>query len=152
MQYLPASDTFRVQGCFCSFACCKAHLLSSSSYDANTVSTSLTLFHKWTTGKIAHIQAAPPRHTLKMFGGELDIAAFRCPDAFPVVKLPRHMIVCSPNVVRLDAQITTGCQQPIAPHNVSFGDVATNNEPLRLKRSKPLKDSKNSLERMMKFG
>ncbi len=145
-------DVFTVQGCFCSFECCKAFSMSTSTYDANAISTNLSLLHKLATGTLRHIRAAPPRWTLRMFGGELDIGEFRCRDSPEVRGFPRNMIITTPNVIRLDGVSSSPPADRAAPHAVSFDDVPTNNEPLRLKRDKPLRGSKNSLERLMTLG
>ncbi len=151
VRYDPRKDTFHVQGCFCSFACCKAFVLCSSDCDANTVSTNLTMLHRWTTGRTTHVTPAPPRCTLRMFGGELDILEFRRAggEEGPCIKaFPPNMILRGPNIMRPET-VTMSSRDSAPARSVNFEHVPDTNEPLRLKRDKPLKGSKNSLERLI---
>lgn len=64
---------FFVRGCFCSFNCALAYLQS-----VNPRRTSLlNYFYFLWTGKRDPIKAAPPRETLRIFGGVLTIEQFR---------------------------------------------------------------------------
>lgn len=144
-------DKFVVQGVFCSWACSKAYLLSTSSLDVNTVSQLQNLFCKRVTGVLEHIKAAPPRCTLKMFGGELGIDEFRSAgrDGKSIQLFPKNMVIISPNVVETE---NAGKQmRKETPCEVNFQGASGNNEALRLKRNKPLKNSKNTLEKSMGF-
>lgn len=151
VRYDPRRDVFHVQGCFCSFACCKAFVLSSSTCDVNRASTNLTMLYRWAMGKTGHVTPAPPRCTLRMFGGELDIDEFRrlgSGEGACVRGFPPNMILSSPNVMRLETSSTTNTAREVV-RAVNFDNASDTNDPLRLKRDKPLKGSKNSLERLM---
>ncbi len=68
---------FRVKGVFCSFACMTAH---KDKHEKNININSLIsyLYKKLTAEPIGtKIQRAPPKETLKMFGGDLTIEEFR---------------------------------------------------------------------------
>lgn len=70
-------NRYRIMGNFCSWNCAKAHLLHDR---GNTIKSNVHLFasmlHK-ITGMIDKIKTAPPRQTLKQFGGILTIDEFR---------------------------------------------------------------------------
>lgn len=77
VDYDKKSNKFRVKGVFCSFPCMKAY---SNSISTATSRTSLIsyLHYKLTSHTIGtRIENAPPRESLKMFGGELTIEEFR---------------------------------------------------------------------------
>lgn len=79
VSYDEATQTFRVVGTFCSWACIKAHnrdnprTYCSRGTDANII----TLMHKRVTGTLTGITSAPPRYLLEAFGGPLTLLEFR---------------------------------------------------------------------------
>lgn len=139
-------DLFTVQGMFCSWGCAKAHLMDHFHHSVGQLSTFLTLLHKRTVGKVKHITRAPPRVALQMFGGPLSIEEFRnISGSCSIHPAPKNMVVISPNLIESDMEI----DKPQTYKEVNFQGVQTNNEPLRLKRNKPLKNSKHTLEKAM---
>lgn len=76
MEYVNTVNKFRVKGIYCSFACMKAD------HDSQKMSKHylIRFLYDKLTGNInndINIQSAPPRCTLKMFGGDLTIDEFR---------------------------------------------------------------------------
>ena len=153
-------DVFHVTGNFCSWACMKAHNLRSASYTKSINANTITLFHKRCTGVMRGIRAAPPRMTLAVFGGSMSIEEFRAASGKPLeyTVLPPRMITHHQSVEETD---TTYRQHPPVAHKpraraapdlssvVDFKNVSTKNETLRLKRPKPLQNTRNLLERTM---
>jgi len=72
------NKTFSVKGCYCSLACAKRAILQTFSVSAS--STALALLKKMAIEVYDFpfpFPSAPPREALRMFGGHLDIDAFR---------------------------------------------------------------------------
>jgi hypothetical protein len=74
------SGCFRVFGFFCSFACSKGYLLEHVHWTAGERLLLLEeMAHEVFHYNGPEIQAAPPRHRLACFGGDLSLAEFRRP-------------------------------------------------------------------------
>jgi hypothetical protein len=153
---------FHVMGTFCSWACMKSYNLDSSSYMKSVNANNITLFHKRCTGRLTGIRAAPPRQALRVFGGSMGIEEFRAASGqrLEFLVLPPRMIVHHHAIQEMrvgeggDGVAAARHRRP-APDLatvVSFKDVATKNETLRLKRPKPLQNNRNLLERTMGIG
>ena len=146
-------DVFTVTGTFCSFSCVKTYNAERNTYLKDTNATTITLFAKRWTGKLAHTRSAPPRLALSAFGGWMSIEEFRDASAAapPLRLLPPKML---PLEYILEQQVAgrLAARTPNT-HNlgtsVDFKDAATKNETLKLKRNKPLQKERNTLERTM---
>lgn len=75
-------DIYHVKGIYCSFACCARAIFEMDEQPWESYSL-LMLLHKEMTGveSISKIKLAPPKETLKMFGGTLEIEEYRNNDA-----------------------------------------------------------------------
>ena len=150
-------DVYRVMGTFCSWACMKAFNLESRSYLTPAVPNIVTLFRKRCTGALKGIRPAPPRIALRVFGGRLTIEEFRAAaeGAVEHVVLPPRMVEHELVVLQRNAgaatrnRVLAAKAPPDLAAVVNFKDVSTKNETLRLKRSKPLVNTRNQLERAM---
>lgn len=154
IKYDSLRDTFHVMGTFCSFACMKSFNGESSSYLKHVNANNITLFHKRATGKLRGIKPAPPRVALRVFGGHMSIDEFRAAadTAVEYCVLPPRMILHSQALHEIDQSRQSNKPHRPAPDLravVSFNDVSTKNETLRLKRPKPLQNNRNLLERTM---
>lgn len=71
-------DVFHVFGFFCSLECAKAYLMEHSAFGSGDRTM---LLHYMAAKHFGHhggpVLPAPPRHRLRVFGGDLDIASFR---------------------------------------------------------------------------
>ncbi len=71
-------EVFHVFGVFCSLQCAKAYLMEHSAFSSGERSM---LLHYMAMKHFGHhggpVPPAPPRHRLKIFGGDLSIEAFR---------------------------------------------------------------------------
>ena len=159
IKYDDRMDAFHVMGTFCSWACMKTHNWESPSYMKSVVVNNITLFHKRCTGALRPIRSAPPRQALKVFGGMMTIDEFRA-----AADSPTHYTVVPDNVIVHRPSLQCSHPgDPQGPHDrsrtqrrppdlaasVTFDGVATKNETLRLKRSKPLRHNRNMLEQSM---
>jgi hypothetical protein len=78
--YNVETKKFRVKGIFCSFSCMVAYKQQNSRVDKLNKQYLVKHLYNKLTGTIlidSHITPAPPRCSLKMFGGELTIEEFR---------------------------------------------------------------------------
>lgn len=100
--HLPVSfkkDSFKVIGIFCSFSCCYSYMKNDRKYYKNT--HLLNYLFKTQTNKKGtiseYVNPAPPRESLKIFGGPLDIIDFRNNSSeyilnnFPMTYLPSQL-------------------------------------------------------------
>jgi hypothetical protein len=109
---------------------------------------------KQMTGELGRVTKAPDRYSLKVFGGTLTIDEFRniSADNFPIVNLPNetYRIQTVGNKTVLQGAITVSPKSIIdsntAEKMTAIQNSNTYNEPLRLKRPKPLKRDQNNLE------
>lgn len=170
IKYDDKRDVFHVMGTFCSWPCMKAFNLDSSSYMKSVNANNITLLHKRCTGALARIRPAPPKQALKVFGGTMSIEEFRGASGQPLeyAVLPPRMIVHHHAIQETDVSRplrftmapgeTHGRPAPLKSvvtdlaDLVDFKDVSAKNEPLRLKRPKPLQNNRNLLERTMGIG
>jgi hypothetical protein len=149
IKYDDRRDIFHVMGTFCSWPCMKAANSESNSVLKNVDAMNITLFYKRCTGKLGRVRPAPPRVTLRAFGGTMTIEEFRRASDNEVLYrvLPAKMIV---HHAAIEETSTKAKHKPCnLGETVNFKDVSAKNETLRLKRPKPLQGSKNTLERAM---
>lgn len=151
-KYDAARDEFHVKGTFCSWACMKAYNMESGTYLKNVTATVITLFKKRCTGRLEPTRSAPPRVALRAFGGSMSIDEFRAASGGSKDHrlLPPRMILHAQALEEHDRRADRRRPDPAAlAACVSFKNVSTKNEPLRLKRPKPLQSNKNTLLRTM---
>ena len=105
---------------------------------------------KQMTNELGRVTKAPDRYALKAFGGTLSIEEFRkvSADDFPIVTLPnetyRIQTVGTPKTVL--QEMVSRPQVDTTDKMTAIQNSNTHNEPLRLKRPKPLKRDQNNLE------
>ena len=152
VRYDDRRDVFHVAGTFCSWACMKAYNGSSNDYRRDVNAVVIALFRKRCTGEVGRVpvRPAPPRAMLRAFGGTMGIDEFRGASATTSYRqLPERMIPQRQVIEeRSRAQPTTRARHDLGV-SVDFTNVAIRNETLRLKRPKPLQNTKNLLERTM---
>lgn len=76
-EYNYKTEKFRVKGVFCSFSCMLAYKENNKINNVNYLIKALYCQLTKTLLKDATLKQAPPRYSLKMFGGELTIEEFR---------------------------------------------------------------------------
>ena len=150
VKFKPKSNSFELQGCFCSFACMKAYNCSTSRYKQFEISTNLTLLYKRMFGfhkSDSVITMAPPKSALKVFGGTLSIKEFRkCEHEGRVIK---EMI---PPFVPIKCKFEdSSFNEKSSSHSKDTKQTITVNEnqTLKLQRVKPLLHNKGTLEQTM---
>ena len=153
-------DKFHTMGIFCSWACMKAFNLDYfPQHKSAVVSSNMLLLKKRTEGDLSAIKIAPSRFTLKEFGGDLDISEFRKICGYskvPRIKLPCDKLVYE-EFKKCESSYTTTVTESESTsetnNNVSEKEKMnqiinskSKNQPLRLKREKPLKRNVMNLE------
>jgi len=72
------NNTYHIQGCFCSLNCAKAYNVKENNYRMSEVNSLIEDFRRDIFGVNTYpVSMAPPRQTLKEFGGYLTIEEFR---------------------------------------------------------------------------
>ena len=144
-------EKFYVKGIFCSFNCAASYNFNNNDNDMYEKYSLLNLMYKKLYNKnFVKINLAPPRETLKMFGGYLSIEEFR-ENALENNKL---FNVISPPLISIIPKIEESIN-----HNKVFGHTLVNgvNEnilnktqnSLKLKRNKPVTNPNSTLQSFM---
>lgn len=141
---------YNVYGNFCSPECGVAYLLVEG-LDPHVRWERMALLHRvYNSMETGRIFPAPPRESLKLFGGPMSIETFRATMREKRVRVDLHMppmvsILGSIDTKPIDFFDTNQKQQgalpTIQPRSVEEG--------LRLKRGKPLKDKESTLDTVM---
>lgn len=151
---IPESErngTYKVYGNFCSPECAMAYLLKESLDPHIRWDRMALLYRIYDVDGKGRIYPAPPRESLKLFGGPLTIESYRATLNSKKVRVDLHM----PPMVSIIGSIDT---KPIDFYDTSmknsmtllpYDKIQKAEEGLRLKRSKPLKDKESTLDSCM---
>lgn len=145
-------DVFTVRGYFCSWSCMKAYNYEHTGYRSGIVNGWIGMLRRRSTpGETGtSIKCAPPRQTLRVFGGNLTIEEFRT-SRTSYILLPPNVVHETPNLVMHEPKNKKVLSKSVATENVAidFDHVKAKTEPLRLKRTKPTANHKNTLEKTL---
>lgn len=148
--YDKGSDSFELSGNFCSLACCKAHTIQSSYSNKTIILANLKIMAKRLGLKYTdRIMPAPPRQALKVFGGYLTIEEFRekSKGMIAVNVLTSNQII---GTQYIEEKPSTTAISISGQHSIDFTSHEENKkETFSLKRNKPLKKKKGTLEAAM---
>lgn len=143
-KYDPLRNKFSTMGCFCSWSCMKAFNIEKNGVNnGGIIAGNIVVMRKKLYGSIGPIRCAPYRYLLKEFGGTMSIEEFRkgsVMDPGPQQKLA---------VEQLQQHHVAEPRIQMSMQAVKMSEISNSsgvNEPLRLKRSKPLKRDANNLE------
>jgi len=154
IKYDDRKDIYTTMGHFCSWRCAKAYALEMATHRKWEIISLLALMRLKMLGKYVSFFPAPKRCALKAFGGTMTIEEFRGCAEPPIVHFPqekRYVVCVGPNVA----------QGPISKHNTSVDLIAgpklmkdiqnstTENNTLKLKRTKPLQRADSKLENIL---
>ena len=154
-RYHEKQKSFETMGYFCSWGCMKAFNMEShgTSQLGSTIGINITLMKRHMYGYTKPIRPAPSRWALKMFGGTLDIDEFR--NYSVNINEDETLKTILPYKRELVHEVVNKVEKakPQVPSNNQLQDKlekitgSTNkNEPLKLKRTKPLKRDVTNLE------
>ena len=145
---------FKVYGVFCSPECVAAYIFDN--YNNETVWEKYSLlnfmYNKLYNQKNLKIKLAAPRQTLKIFGGNLNIKHFREYN----INYKKNFNVIIPPLVSIIPQVeynfsNNGYKTSSDKKNFNIDKNKLNNDELLIKRSKPIVDYNNTLEKCMKL-
>lgn len=148
LQYDNITDKFLLMGVFCSFSCCKAYTLHSNIYNKPIITSNIKIMAKrMGINYNEKIIPSPPRQMLKVFGGNLTIEDFR--------NMPERKIAI--NILNSNQIISSQFFEEKDCGIVNIGESGSlyknreerNKEIYALKRTKPLKKNKGTLEAAM---
>lgn len=154
VSYSTKRDAFVLKGCYCSWECMKAHCSAGSSeHQRGVVGGNMMIYRKRLYGKaLPHGPVRPALHfsRLKMFGGDMSVEEFRAENQHDDGPSRNHSI----NVEKKTVEHTTFIRSATAPADEQMkmweiNNSTATNEPLRLKRQKPLKRDQNNLAAML---
>jgi hypothetical protein len=147
---LEERGVYSIYGNFCTLSCSLSYLLNEQ-IDPQVRWERQALLHRM-YGQIESIHPAPPRESLKFFGGALSHDEYRQIITAKKIRIDTHL----PPVISILAKLDT---KPIDFYETSLRntsaagagiDIVKAMEPgLRLKRSKPLKDKESTLDAVM---
>jgi hypothetical protein len=136
--------TFHTAGFFCSWPCMKAYNLESNHYRMYEIQQNITLMRKQCYGKTEGLRCAPKRQALKVFGGTMTIEEFRGEGDAPIITRPNIHI---PEAVRTVTVTNEKSNDRQLLHQIQT--ATTQNDQLKLKRTKPLKRAESALEKSL---
>lgn len=138
-KYDPVKNSFTFFGCFCSFECMKTYNLELNDSFTYKRFAYISILAESTFGTKSTIMFAPNKHNLAMFGGTMSIEEFR-KNSKPLPSGYTHSC---------ETVVHTECA-PVEKNVVaSYNPTPVSNEPLKLQRNKPLKNTQNTLEKTM---
>lgn len=144
-------EKFYVNGCFCTFNCAASYNFSKNDDNMwERYSLLNFMYKKLYNNNFVKINLAPPRETLKIFGGYLSIDEFRensykNEKIFNVIKPPLISIIpkIEENIVSSNKNIKNNF--PLVNENILNKTQST----LKLKRNKPVTNPNNTLQSFM---
>ena len=138
---------FSVMGHFCSWGCMKTFNLDKNGVNrGGVIGGNIVMMRKIMFGIVGPVVPAPHRCQLEVFGGPLTSDEFRkCGTVDTGKRFDIHASTTGDDTVRVAARKPTDHFQKMSQINDSRGT----NEPLRLKRPKPLKRDENNLEKTL---
>lgn len=138
-KYDDRRNTFYTTGNFCSWSCIKSFAIDKYGLSkGGLICGNIVMMRRKKYNKIGPIQKAPSRFRLKEFGGDLTIEEFRSNLTHDAVVEEKH-INEQPHVDNI-IPFVSNVQKMNDIHNNT-----SNNNALKLKRTKPLKRSHNDL-------
>ena len=145
------NNKFIVYGCFCSLECATAYNFSIHNKDINDIWENYSLINLL-ANKLNYknyIKSAPPRETLKLFGGYMTIDKFRtfCNTNKLINILNYPMILSQYQVEEFNEQSINNSSRLYIP--IDTERLKKIEQKFKLIRQKPILNSKNTLEHTM---
>ena len=150
--------SFCLKGTYCSWECMKSHNHSNSSeHQRSRINGNILLLRKWMYGlgcPSGPVKPAPHFSTLQLFGGGMDISEFRA-------EVKRDVGPVNANSPVTPTSTTLQGESKVIPFEKvsrkvddgqkmwAINQTTTRNEPLRIKRQKPLQRDQNNLETIL---
>ena len=141
-KYYERQDKFLTAGTFCSWSCMKSYALDKYGINRGSIICgNIIMMRKKVFGKLGSIKPAPKRFRLIEFGGDLTIEQFR-----------KNLLIDVEHPEKINTEPIPNIVVPIVSNTSKMYEIKNAsgvNEPLRLKREKPLKRDHNNLEAVL---
>lgn len=135
-------NKFLTTGTFCSWSCMKTYALDTYGINRGSIICgNMIMMRRKLFGKLGNIKPAPKRIRLVEFGGDLTIEQFR-----------KNLIIDEGSCEQISTEPVPDIVVPIVSNTNKMYEIKSatgNNEPLKLKREKPLKRDQNNLESVL---
>jgi hypothetical protein len=132
-------NTFHTTGNFCSWSCMKSYAIEKYGLSrGGLICGNIVMLRKKMYNQIGPIKPAPHKYRLKEFGGDLTIEEFR-----------KNHTIDKEKEREVNTEPAINNMIPIVSNTKKLDEIknsASNNNALKLKRTKPLKRSHNNLE------
>jgi hypothetical protein len=132
-------NTFHTTGNFCSWSCMKSYAIEKYGLSrGGLICGNIVMLRKKMYNQIGPIKPAPHKYRLKEFGGDLTIEDFR-----------KNHTTDKEKQIEVNTEPAINNMIPIVSNTKKLDEIknsASNNNALKLKRTKPLKRSHNNLE------
>ena len=145
---LEENGLYKVYGNFCTLSCSLSYLLNEQ-VDPQVRWERQALLHRMYS-QTSSINPAPPRESLKFFGGSLTHEQYRNVIDKKELRIDSHLPPVISILATLDTKPIDFYETSLRNTSATGVDVVKTLEPgLRLKRSKPLKDKESTLDAVM---
>jgi hypothetical protein len=132
-------NTFHTTGNFCSWSCMKSYAIEKYGLSrGGLICGNIVMLRKKMYNQIGPIKPAPYKYRLKEFGGDLTIEEFR-----------KNHTIDNEKQLEVKTEPAISNMIPIVSNTKKMDEIknsVSNNNTLKLKRTKPLKRSYNNLE------
>ena len=139
-KYDDRRNKFYTTGNYCSWSCVKSHALERYGCTVGSrINGNVVMMRKKMYNQIGSVKAAPNRFKLKEFGGEMTIEEFRENQT-----IDKDIVPCE-----IQSKIVVNNIVPFVSNTRKMDEIknsTSNNNSLKLKRTKPLKRNHNNLE------
>jgi hypothetical protein len=135
-------NKFTTAGRYCSWSCMKAYAIDGYGLSrGGLICGNMVMMRKSMYGKRTPIKCAPKRQMLKEFGGAMSIEEFR-----------ENLLIDKEQPKKVVTEDVVDIVIPVNKNTAKMYEIKGAvgvNEPLRLKRAKPLKRDQNNLESVL---
>jgi hypothetical protein len=144
-------SVWHVYGNFCTPQCCMAYLLSEL-LDTHTRWERISLLNRlYRTNTNGRIYPAPSRESLQRFGGPISIEDYRVLCQSQRIRVDVHLPPMVSILASMDTKPIDFYETPLrntfaSPYQYAPVKQSDEQQPLKLKRSKPLKDKESTLD------
>ena len=144
-KYDAKRERFETMGHFCSWGCMKTFNLDKHGVNnGGIIGGHIVIMRKKLYGVVGSIKCAPSRFQLQEFGGQMTIEKFR---EGATMDMGPRIDISKPTSMIVYEQKRGPTIQSTKMNEIS--NSTGTNEPLRLKRQKPLKRNENNLEKTL---
>lgn len=147
VSYDEYKEIFETFGFFCSFECMKAYNFQDSDTNKCSRMALISLMRQRMCNHYNHLQCAPPRQCLKMFGGDMDIDAFR--KSFHDADYKLTTVPMIPLSFVIENQTNYKCMKQQDPGDKLSEQKTMSTNPLNIKDKQTQKKCQNPLEKVL---